>query len=768
MVKLSDIIALEYKLNQIKLEMNSMLAASGEGNQSAILQDRIAFLESQIEHLSRQLELMKGQSSKVPGPAAEATGVEAKVPSQGKTIPEVNTIAAATVRPAASTVASTTVTPAASTVATTTVTPAASTVAASTVMQSRQNTAQVSPTVQINRPVPPSPRRDLEHTVGKNVMGIVASCLIFIGLILFGIIIYPFLTDNIRLLAMYAVSLAFIVFGYIKSEKQPNNKFYISLLACGTGAIYITLLMTSIYFKKIDELVLYILLFIWSLIACFLSKKRGALFQIIGELGLLISLIFGIYYCYNEQSQLYSFILLGYFVLSSTVYLLMHYRKTLEGNLIHFIMHIIAAYAFAAACLSFDSFFSAPAIVIFSWIVAAYIYSHILISNVLMEEKSGVTLCIINLFYALAISIVILEAPLGGEIGRGIINVAFCLIMLALQAHSLKDSPSSKTVCDCGIMVLAFWGIAVLGEGAMSTVLALVLALLGILFGAWLNNLAYQIGGYVFLFTYLFTKELLPAYADIALSLVVLVVLFFTVKKFYKTNTKVCNYIFFMCILYLLGNRIIEALSGVLTAGSDWYNALEAFLPILLLSGAQLLFVRCGLHKHWITKEKEQPSTIAFAITHIVIMLAALAYIANFAKLREIMILLAIVLFLVNNKAIMDSSPSVWPGIYVLGKLTLLLIVSVNAYDSPEYLISVACFILSVISIILGFKFRRKSFRTYGLVLSLISVAKLVMVDIHYENTIGRAASFLVCGVLCFVINIIYNRIDKMNEENNS
>ena len=34
------------------------------------------------------------------------------------------------------------------------------------------------------------------------------------------------------------------------------------------------------------------------------------------------------------------------------------------------------------------------------------------------------------------------------------------------------------------------------------------------------------------------------------------------------------------------------------------------------------------------------------------------------------------------------------------------------------------------------------------------------MFDIVYSDTVGRATSFLVSGILCFVISLIYNKLD--------
>jgi len=40
-------------------------------------------------------------------------------------------------------------------------------------------------------------------------------------------------------------------------------------------------------------------------------------------------------------------------------------------------------------------------------------------------------------------------------------------------------------------------------------------------------------------------------------------------------------------------------------------------------------------------------------------------------------------------------------------------------------------------------------------------MVKLILIDIYYDNSAGRAASFLVCGMLCFAISALYTYIDK-------
>ena len=118
-------------------------------------------------------------------------------------------------------------------------------------------------------------------------------------------------------------------------------------------------------------------------------------------------------------------------------------------------------------------------------------------------------------------------------------------------------------------------------------------------------------------------------------------------------------------------------------------------------------------------------------------------------------------IFMVNSKNLIEQYKTLWSGIYVGAKLTVLLITILCSYEAANYVISISAFLFAIISIVLGFRFYVKSFRLYGLFLSMFSVAKLILIDISYDNTLGHALSFFICGILCFVISMIYHLIDK-------
>ncbi len=84
------------------------------------------------------------------------------------------------------------------------------------------------------------------------------------------------------------------------------------------------------------------------------------------------------------------------------------------------------------------------------------------------------------------------------------------------------------------------------------------------------------------------------------------------------------------------------------------------------------------------------------------------------------------------------------------------------------YVYSIACLIIAIASIIIGFIYMVQSLRMYGLCLSIGSVLKMMLFDIKYEDSMGRVFGYIASGILCFVIVWIYNRMQaKLKEKGN-
>ena len=132
----------------------------------------------------------------------------------------------------------------------------------------------------------------VESWLGTRLFNIVASVLIFIGLILFCMLGYEYITDGMKIAAMHIVSLAFIgIGGYL--TKKNRSVFSLGLTGCGVGASFISILLTHVYFHAINDITAFSLLFVWIILALFLSKKLDSLMlSITAHIGMAISVCF--------------------------------------------------------------------------------------------------------------------------------------------------------------------------------------------------------------------------------------------------------------------------------------------------------------------------------------------------------------------------------------------------------------------------------------------------------------------------------------------
>ncbi|MBP5265381.1 MAG: hypothetical protein J6Z06_00980 [Lachnospiraceae bacterium] len=182
-------------------------------------------------------------------------------------------------------------------------------------------------------------KEGMETFVGKNLMGILASVLVFIGLILFAILLIPHLTDTIKMVAMYGFSFALTgVSLYLLRKKE--NALLLSLSGCGMGAIFISLFVTYTYFHVIDMVPLYLLLAVWTVGSCYLSGKFSWLFQVIGEVGVFIACVLGMSVIdRNDMDEMIPG-LMAFFIIGSGIFLFTK-KKDLKDRLITDVFEVV-------------------------------------------------------------------------------------------------------------------------------------------------------------------------------------------------------------------------------------------------------------------------------------------------------------------------------------------------------------------------------------------------------------------------------------------
>lgn len=129
--------------------------------------------------------------------------------------------------------------------------------------------------------------------------------------------------------------------------------------------------------------------------------------------------------------------------------------------------------------------------------------------------------------------------------------------------------------------------------------------------------------------------------------------------------------------------------------------------------------------------------------------------------LLVVLVLMLAVSNLKRVNGLMRYLPEYCVSVYNGGKFTWTLVVILWRFSVVSYLISLAGILLAIAFIVAGFRFRLKGMRLYGLVLTMLCVGKLLFFDIVFDNAFYRPVSFLVAGILLFLISYIYFRLEK-------
>lgn len=163
-----------------------------------------------------------------------------------------------------------------------------------------------------------TPSSRFEENFGGKVMGIVAAVLVFVGLFLFGSILYERLGDTARITLLFLISFLLLGAGLFL-ERRKQSWFTTSLIGCGFGAVYISLFITTLYYGRLTTETLYVLLIFWLTgVGLYVFRRQSYVAALLGQAGITFSVIFGSFGA--DTKGLFNFLCI-YSVLLSQLYL---------------------------------------------------------------------------------------------------------------------------------------------------------------------------------------------------------------------------------------------------------------------------------------------------------------------------------------------------------------------------------------------------------------------------------------------------------------
>ncbi len=596
-----------------------------------------------------------------------------------------------------------------------------------------------------------------ESWVGKILMGAVASLLVFIALITFAKLLLPYLTDTIKIALMFIASIAVTTAGFVLSKKKPKNTFFTALMACGTVCIYLSIVVTKVSFDAISSVAMYVLLAIWAgVIIALGSKRHDWLFLAIGNLGYMVSVFFsgGL-----DDSKLIIPMLL-YVIIIGGVYQAVFWK---DGNKrkVQSIINAVAIFTFQMILTS--NFRNEKEIFIVGAVSCIFAFGQFItyiLTDLNNSKKEYFYLALLNCVLFLC-SFLILNGKL--KLPSGFTFAAIVIPAVILEALNIykrvlgdRSDESILNIIASSVMLCA-GGLFALGEmkSFFNTGILLAVYALFVVYAVLKDDLAVKIQGYcivlILAFAGLFAESGL-----LFLAVALILSAFAAFAEFFVNN----NSVVFKAISHVNLIFWIFAFSAELSEQPALYD----YRSIITL----VTFVAvCAINAVMLKKADRKEVHLVMDILNVVFISYGL-WLMNDASQPFIKVVYLVVTVLIAciNLPIGEKGAK---GRYLYAgiKLGTILLFALSTFNAPSFVTSVFMILFSVICIALGFKNRllAKELRIFGLVLTMVFVVKFIVVDISFDNSVIKALSYLVSGILCFGISALYNYFEKQGKD---
>ena len=633
-------------------------------------------------------------------------------------------------------------------------------------------------------------KENIEKFIGKNAMGIGASILVFISLIMFSTLIIPLLgkyAEIIKMFCMYLVSFGLIGVGEYLFRKKKSG--YTILTGCGVGALFISFVTTQFYFHFINIYVLYSFLLCWAvLLAFYLARMRNEMFLIVGQIGVFISVLWTLI---ELSSELELYLLVFYTIVAEASFFIAFYKsKKYHIDLIN-VIFCMASFLFLNASANIhlynNVFFHTDLIAnnnsLFSvWhfllvLLTVFLFSYLAyFLNSRTKHFANYIIFIVSIFF-----INLLCSSYNLFFGFKIANSYFSfngywlaliyslVLFVIFNTNRKQFNGLHFALISCHILISMSTLLSVQGNMRLPILLVLMAAMIATnLVNYEKEELFFALHELIpasFLFGFFSDSEdLCLVYLTELLIIITQMILYYKrhkeqlslskmkkgVKLGYEIVSTISSIVLTFVVSFMCFTKVCEWIK--LNVNDDW-----CYL-VLLISYIILLMI---LKKYqWASFENGMYFAGFINIPIMLLFLVVMPELEGVFLVSYIVLMAG--LFSVNTTNLIKLNYMY--GAYIFFKYTILILNILGTYNAPSLLYSFILLLISIVGILLGFYYRNKSIRIYGLVLSVIGIVKLILIDTWgatSDNTLLRAVCFLSCGLICFGISLLYNFGEK-------
>lgn len=671
-------------------------------------EEQIAALEQRIQHLEQQL---KQQNTAVPQTNVPPISPAPQRNQPTTTIPPTNT--------PPQTHQSTTATPPMKTPPPANrpfvnITPPAAP------MYAPQN--QTIPPLPNQRSIQPSQQADMEQTFGSTVMGILASVFIFASIL----VAYFFLPGIVKMVGLYVIGAGVTAAGLLGVRKKKYRTFFLSIAGCGAGILYLSIFLSYWYFSAIGRWGTYGMLLLWAVLVFFVSKRELPLFRIIGQCGILLSILFA----FTEITIVQTMVALIFFAGVSTLYQFADRRTGILPNASTLICNGFAILMLTELLVLTERPLKASSELLWVELAGVVLLLFTILQGVWFwlrihrpaPTEGGWFACQLTLMLLAMLQLLLI--PEDGFWNSTAIQILASVILLGMWIFydRIAAAPLWRNLMACFAVLTAFFIISFLPL-YFALPLWLLLAAGVVVYGIRCKHHPFCYVGYIVLLLGIFTILDSVKYLEdrqvqytIAATIDIAVTLYFRHKKPHPG---------------------MELVSRCVTGYLMLYGLTDLLLSDLFHTFGRLLDAFLSLFGRTVTEDSIRWDWILFAV--VVTAVFALNAVHILKQYRTKMA----------------------AGVYWGVRTTAWALVLLQVFSPYAELSSGVLILLSFGMLLLGFRVRQKGLRIYSLVTLLFFLCKLLLIDLYSGKSLLWAGSFLLCGLLCFAISFLYNRVDQ-------
>lgn len=605
----------------------------------------------------------------------------------------------------------------------------------------------------------PTPNKNIEGVIGRNLFAILASLLILVGISIFISSIYEYIPTAVKVLAIYAFGFAMLGVGAGLYSRNKNN-FWLGVASCGLAELLICVIASYSYFDALNLSGVFILILIWIFSSLWLTKIHPVVFKIIGYMGFSISMWFGFSHLLGRDTGLFFGLLIFYTVLSG--YFMLSNRQCVKTNTVIAFMNVVQLSMFVGITYFLPEGLTWLGIVIALTILSAYHIIYILGSKLVKNAYP---------FFAIVSSLVLSLFAIEQEM---VLSVPILMLPLFVQWYiCLKmDVKPELRVTHAVFSGFYLWVVSIIASICNVEIwywycVAVAAAYLLYYLTSKLDMAWLGFGCFIFL------RFLVSDTMGIGVVACFLTSLLF----FVLTNSKllhrdnILQTAWYIMVLITFNGLYLQLLSAVPDSYEELYQLDDVFDGLYGLGHAVLntIYLHLCLSRRPDKTKLSLKSILVMVIQGIILLgctglAASKNWIAAAMGIVSSLMIICYSLGYVYRTKAQNKDLLIWQFI----KFSLYFFVVPNMMQCPNILIHIFLLVIAIVAIITGFRLDCKVVRTYGLILSLVDVGTLIFFNIDLSDSLQFSLGVVLCGLLCFAISFIYSKIAKSASDDNN